>query len=84
MFIELVMPGLSDFEGIRTLRANYSDIPRTVISVHEDCEHVLHAISEGVIGYVPKSAEGAELLRALTLVLNSAVMTACPLPRRFR
>ncbi|GLK69305.1 DNA-binding response regulator [Hansschlegelia plantiphila] len=73
MFIDLVMPGLSEFEGLRTLRANYSDIPIAVISVHEDREHVLQAISEGVIGYIPKSAEGAELLRALTLVLNGDV-----------
>ncbi len=73
MFIDLVMPGLSELEGLRTLRASYPDIPIAVISVHEDRDHVLRAISEGVIGYIPKSAEGAELLRALTLVLNGDV-----------
>jgi DNA-binding NarL/FixJ family response regulator len=73
MFIDLVMPGLSEFDGLRSLRASYPDIPIAVVSVHEDREHVLQAISEGVIGYIPKSAEGAELLRALTLVLNGDV-----------
>ena len=73
MLIDLVMPGYSDLDGLRSLRANYPDIPIVVISVHEDREHVLQAISQGVIGYIPKSAEGAELLHALTLVLNGGV-----------
>ncbi|PZQ15993.1 MAG: DNA-binding response regulator [Ancylobacter novellus] len=73
MFIDLVMPGNSEFEGLRSLRARYPDIPIAVISVYEDREHVVQAISEGVIAYIPKSAEGPELLRALTLVLNGGV-----------
>ncbi|MFG1465658.1 response regulator transcription factor [Xanthobacter sp. DSM 24535] len=73
MLIDLVMPGLSEFEGLRTLRSRYPDIPIAVISVHEDREHVLQAISEGVIGYIPKSADGAELLKGLTTVLNGDV-----------
>ena len=73
MFFDLVMPGLSEFEGLRTLRARYPDIPIAVISVHEDREYVLRAIEEGVIGYIPKSAEGSELVKALTLVLNGGV-----------
>jgi len=73
MFVDLVMPGLSEFEGIRRLRAGFPDIPIAVISVHEDREHVLHAIEEGVIAYIPKSAEGSELIRALKIVLNGDV-----------
>lgn len=73
MFVDLVMPGLSEFEGLRSLRANYPDIPIAVVSVHEDREHVVHAIAEGVIAYIPKSAGGAEFINALTLVLNGGV-----------
>ncbi len=73
MLIDLVMPGLSGLDGLRTLRASYPDIPIAVISVHEDRDHVLQAISEGVIAYIPKSAAGAELVRALSLVLNGGV-----------
>ncbi len=73
MFIDLVMPGLSDLDALRSLRSHYPDIPVAVISVHEDRDHIMQAISEGAIGYIPKSAEGAELLRALALVLNGGV-----------
>lgn len=73
MFIDLVMPGLSDLDALRSLRRQYPDIPIAVISVHEDRDHIMQAISEGAIGYIPKSAEGAELLRALTLVLTGGV-----------
>jgi DNA-binding NarL/FixJ family response regulator len=73
MLIDLVMPGFSDLDGLRRLRSSYPDVPVAVISVHEDRDHVLRAISEGVIAYIPKSAEGAELLRALSLILNGGV-----------
>lgn len=73
MLFDLVMPGLSEFEGLSTLRARYPDIPIAVISVHEDRSYVLRAIEEGVIAYIPKSAGGQELVKALTLVLNGGV-----------
>lgn len=73
MLIDLVMPGPSGFEGLRSVRKGFPDIPVAVISVHEDREHIIQAIKEGVIGYIPKSAEGSELLRGLTLVLNGGV-----------
>lgn len=73
MLFDLVMPGLSEFEGLSTLRARYPDIPIAVISVHEDRNRVLRAIEEGVIAYIPKSAGGDELVKALTLVVNGGV-----------
>ena len=73
MLFDLVMPGLSEFEGLSTLRARYPDIPIAVISVHEDRNRVLRAIDEGVIAYIPKSAGGDELVKALKLVVNGGV-----------
>jgi len=73
MFIDLVMPGLSEFEGLRCLRTEYPDVPIAVISVHEDRDYVVHAIAEGVIAYIPKSISPSDLISALTLVLNGGV-----------
>nr|WP_309402208.1 response regulator transcription factor [Aminobacter niigataensis]WMD00148.1 response regulator transcription factor [Aminobacter niigataensis] len=73
MLIDLVMPGFSEFEGLRTLRRAFPDIPIAVISVHEDRDFVINAITEGVVGYIPKSAGGAEILNALTLIINGSV-----------
>lgn len=73
MLIDLVMPGFSEFEGLRALRRSFPDIPIAVISVHEDREFVINAITEGVVGYIPKSAGGAEIFSALTLIVNGSV-----------
>lgn len=73
MFVDLVMPGLSEVDGLRTLRTRHPTVPLAIVSVHEDREDVLQAISEGVIGYIPKSVEAAEMVRALTTILNGGV-----------
>ncbi|WP_333814742.1 response regulator transcription factor [Tabrizicola sp.] len=73
MLVDLVMPGFTEFTGLRMLRSTYPDIPIAVVSVHEERDYVIRAIEEGVIGYIPKSAEGPEVLRALTLVINGEV-----------
>lgn len=73
MLVDLVMPGFTEFNGLRMLRSTYPDIPIAVVSVHEERDYVIRAIEEGVIGYIPKSAVGPEVLRALTLVISGEV-----------
>jgi DNA-binding NarL/FixJ family response regulator len=73
MLLDLVMPGLHEFEGLKQLRRGYPDVPVVVISVHDDQEHVLEAIKHGVIGYIPKSAGPEEIRRSLTRVLSGEV-----------
>ncbi|MDH7810059.1 MULTISPECIES: response regulator transcription factor [unclassified Rhizobium] len=73
MLVDLVMPDFAEFSGLRMLRNRYPEIPIVVISVHEERDHVLRAIAEGVVGYIPKSAGGAEVMRALKLVLGGDV-----------
>jgi DNA-binding NarL/FixJ family response regulator len=73
MLIDLIMPGFHEFDGLKLLRSRYPDIPVVVISVHEDPEHVLKAISHGVIGYIPKSFNAEEIIRSLTRVISGEV-----------
>jgi DNA-binding NarL/FixJ family response regulator len=73
MLTDLMMPGFTEFEGLRVLRQRHPDVPVAVISVHEEREHVMRAIDEGVIGYIPKSASGEDVLRALQLLLDGNV-----------
>jgi len=73
MLTDLMMPGFTEFEGLRVLRARHPDVPVAVISVHEDRDHVMRAIDEGVVGYIPKSSSGEEVLRALQLLLDGNV-----------
>ncbi|MGA0533840.1 response regulator [Hansschlegelia sp. KR7-227] len=91
MLVDLVMPGFDAFNGLRKLRAEFPDVPVVVVSVHEDVDHVLRSLEQGVIGYIPKSSGGEEIERALERVLAGEVSfprriiersTAAPPPPR--
>lgn len=73
ILIDLVMPGVKDFEGIELLRRRFPTIPVAVISIHEDPDYVRQAIQNGVIGYIPKSANAEEIRRALTRIFDGEV-----------
>jgi DNA-binding NarL/FixJ family response regulator len=73
MLADLIMPGFDEFAGLKRLRAEFPQVPVVVVSVHEDREHVLKAVEHGVIGYIPKSADGPEIERAFERVLAGEV-----------
>lgn len=73
ILVDLVMPDFEAFEGLKALRRQVPQVPVVVVSVHENREHVLQAISHGVVGYIPKTAPPQELLEALRLVLDGHV-----------
>jgi DNA-binding NarL/FixJ family response regulator len=71
--VDLVMPGFEEFDGLRRLREAFPEVPVVVVSVHEDVDHVMRSLEHGVIGYIPKSAGGQEIERALERVLAGEV-----------
>lgn len=73
ILIDLVMPGVKDFEGLELLRRRFPSIPVAVISIHDDPDYVRRAIQTGVIGYIPKSANAEEIRRALTRMFEGEV-----------
>lgn len=73
ILVDLVMPGIKDFEGLELLRRRFPSIPVAVISIHEDPDFVRQAIQNGVIGYIPKSASADEIRRALTRIFGGEV-----------
>lgn len=73
ILLDLVMPGFEELGGLHTLRSKFPDVPVVVVSVHEDVDHVIRSVEQGVIGYIPKSAAGSEVERALERVLAGEV-----------
>jgi DNA-binding NarL/FixJ family response regulator len=73
ILVDLVMPGVKNFEGLELLRRRFPSIPIAVISIHEDPNYVRQAIQNGVIGYIPKSGSAEEIRRALTRIFDGEV-----------
>ncbi|MDQ0396127.1 response regulator transcription factor [Labrys monachus] len=73
LLFDLVMPGFSEFDGLRVIRRKHPAVPVVIVSIHEDPDYVLRAIQHGVIGYIPKSANADEIKRALELVVAGGV-----------
>lgn len=73
ILLDLVMPGVEELGGLRALRSKFPDVPVVVVSVHEDVDHVIGSVEQGAIGYIPKSAAGSEIERALERVLAGEV-----------
>lgn len=73
VLLDLVMPGFEELGGLRALRTKFRDIPVVIVSVHEDVEYVIRSVEQGAIGYIPKSADGPEIERALERVLAGEV-----------
>lgn len=70
---DLIMPGFNDFDGLERLRREFPQVPIAIVSVHEDRTHVMRAVSNGVIGYIPKSASGQEIELAFERLLAGEV-----------
>ncbi|WAJ28518.1 response regulator [Antarcticirhabdus aurantiaca] len=74
--LDLSMPGISGFEGVTTLRSRFPSLPILVVSAQSDPRVARQALSYGVSGFVPKSANRAGLARAIADVLAGAVHLA--------
>jgi DNA-binding NarL/FixJ family response regulator len=73
ILIDLIMPGMDGFDGIRALRDAAPGVPLVVVSVSEDREDIMQAVNLGALGYIPKTAQGEEIVKAIDLVLSGEV-----------
>ena len=69
VLIDLVMPGMNGFEGIRLIHEHLDQVPIVVVTSSEDVADMKAAFACGARGYVPKSAAAELLQHALPLVL---------------
>lgn len=73
ILLDLLMPGMEAFDGLTALHERAPSTPIVVISMIESRKDVLHAIELGAHGFIPKSAQPAEVLEALRIVLSGQV-----------
>lgn len=73
VLLDLTLPGRNGLELLPQLKSAHGHIPVVVLSATEDGPTVLRAISEGAMGFIPKSARTEVLLAALRLVFSGGV-----------
>jgi DNA-binding NarL/FixJ family response regulator len=73
VLVDLRMPAMDGFEGLRALRRALPRVPIMVLSASEDSADVFRSLECGASGYLAKSAPAATMLEALRLVLVGGV-----------
>lgn len=71
--LDIGMPGLNGLQALRRLRREGVGARVVVLTMHDDADYAAEAIREGAAGYVLKSADPKELLRALQEALAGNV-----------
>lgn len=65
VIMDLSLPGIGGLEAIRRIIARDSNAKILVFSMHEDTVFVEQALQVGAKGYIPKSSEANELVKAV-------------------
>ncbi len=73
ILLDLLMPGMKRFEGLRAIRECLPQVPVVVMSAIEDRDEILRCIEAGAMGYIPKSSQSDEVESALQTVLAGGV-----------
>jgi two-component system, NarL family, nitrate/nitrite response regulator NarL len=70
LVLDLMMPGTGGLPAISEIGRARPELPVIVLSSSEDPRDVRNALSQGALGYVPKSASQTTLLSAIRLVMS--------------
>lgn len=83
--VDLRMPEMDSFEGLRALRRYLPRVPLMVLSASEEADDVFTSLECGASGYLPKSAPNSVMLEAMRLILVGGIyvprqLAACGKP----
>ncbi|MDR3053907.1 MAG: response regulator transcription factor [Zoogloeaceae bacterium] len=73
VLLDLALPGMDGFTGLKLLRQRYPDIPVVILSAFDDPPTIHRALNNGAAGFIPKSYSGDQLLNALSQVLSGHI-----------
>ena len=71
--VDITLKGSSGLELLKDLRAHGVAVLALVLSMHDESLYAERALRAGARGYVNKSEDSAELLRAIRQVLNGEI-----------
>jgi DNA-binding NarL/FixJ family response regulator len=73
VLLDLSLPGMDGFAGLRSLRAAHPQVAVVIVSASEDTQNVRAALAGGASGFIPKSSNNTVLLSALRIVLSGSI-----------
>lgn len=73
ILIDLNMPDLNFYDGIKQLTTDYADTPVIVVTSSEDPNDTQRALEAGALGYMTKSMKSDAMLTALKLMLDNGI-----------
>ena len=82
VLLDLTIPELNGFEVLERTVKELPEVSVIVLTVHEAEEYAIRALSLGAMGYLPKSAAGAELELAIKTVVGKEKYVSPELSRR--
>lgn len=71
--VDLSMPGLDNFNGLRELCEALGEVPVVVVSALDRGPEIRQAMDCRVAGYIPKTLDSSVVLSALNLVLSGGI-----------
>ncbi|MEO8672348.1 MAG: response regulator transcription factor [Tahibacter sp.] len=69
VLLDLHMPGSRGLSGLASLRGQFPSVAVLVVSAHDDPRVIRRALDHGACGFIPKSANPAEIAQAIHAVL---------------
>jgi DNA-binding NarL/FixJ family response regulator len=73
VLLDLHMPGMDGWAGLRRLREGFPALPVVIVSASEDPDEIRTALDGGASGFIPKGSSASELIAALRLVLGGGI-----------
>jgi len=70
VLLDLAMPGMEGFAGLRLIRERWPDLPVVMLSAVTNSDDIMATIRAGARGYILKSSSDEALKHALLLVLS--------------
>lgn len=68
--LDLIMPGKSGLDILKSLVTDYPDIPVLVLSVHSEERYAVRALKAGAAGYLSKDSLSKELVNAINRIVK--------------
>jgi DNA-binding NarL/FixJ family response regulator len=73
VLLDLNLPGADGFSVLRALGERYPALPVVIVSASESHTDIQQALSDGALGFIPKSSTSDIMLNALRLVLAGGI-----------